>query len=415
MTEVTAPPEPVSLGVAPQPAQRRPGVARAGHLVLTVGGSPVPVLLTLLGLRPARVTAVVSAASAGVWGRVWQSYLGLEPAGAAVAHDVVEVPAFDAAAVDRAVTDVAADGRAPFDLGYSGGSPAMTAGAFGAWWAAFGARSADSGVGAWYVAEEGDALIRHDGLFVEAGDVMAGRHLTLAAMVRLHGLEPAGLVARPEAWEPYPCPTDHRAVRKALRQLPETGDTRDRERLQAAAVAAALDSIAVIGGAAGLAVHAPVRVLDTSPDGRLGEASPLGICLVQGLALRMIEVAGYRRKDADAQTLTRRWKASWLKEALFDAEVRARRAGGVRTDTALMSLEASRPNETLAVETLWRDIGPLSTPPRLAFDGESGVPQLPSTTAFGLPEVYEALRDLERGVAVADGNDLVRWVCGVTE
>jgi hypothetical protein len=394
-----------------------PGVSR---LVVTVGGSPVPVLLTLLGLRPARVTAVVSQESTPVWTRLWQAYRGLAPDAPEITPKVVVVPPFDVAAASEAVHQEAREFGGPFHLGYSGGSPAMSAGAFGAWWSAYGAsasgQQADLDGAAWYVAEEGDALVRHEGVFVEARDILAGRSLTLAAMVELHGLEPAGIEARPDRWEPHSCALDPRSARKALRQLAAAGEPRELPQLNAAADSAVLDALTLIGDSAGVTTYGPTRLVDHPTDDRPRQSIELGICVIDGLTLKMVTVAAYRRhKAAVGDIVTRRWSAGQLKEALFDAEVRARRAGGIRVDTGLLSLEVPQPNRRPVVEALWRDIGPLSSPPRLESGEGEGEPPLPSTTAFSLNEVYEALKDLERGTDPVDGNDLARWLGGVTE
>lgn len=411
---------------APPGLRQLPAIPAADHLVVTVGGSPVPVLLTLLGLRPTTVTALVSAESTRVWQRIWSAYGGLVPDQVGVPPKVFVVPAFDVAAVAEVVAreadEVQRDGRT-LQLGYSAGSPAMSAGAFQGWWRTRAGgeghspgRGTDAVAGAWYVAEEGDALIRHDGVYIEAPDILNGRNLTLAGMVELHGLVPVGRGSSPHKWEPHRSGVDTRGARAALQGLPRRGAPRDLAALQSAATATVLDALTLVGDVRGVDTYPPTIASEPVAGQGQGRIVGIGISAVQGLAFRMFEVAAYRRRRlVSGDVATRQWRPGPLKEAMFDAEGRARQVGGIRADTALLSLEVPERNHCPAVELLWRDVGPLTAPARLALGAVAGEPPLPSTTAFSLQELYGALLDVERRVAPAEGNDLLRWLCGVTE
>ena len=194
--------------------QRIPPPEPTGHLVITVGGSPVPIVATLLGLRPANVLAVVSAQSADVWDRAWAAYGLLDSAAKGAQVLKCEVPAHDWAAVTGELA--AAHLAVPWSLGYAGGSPTMSAGAFDVWWTT---HQDESTAGAWYVAEAGDVLVRHDGCFVELADVLCGRRLTLADFVVMHGLTPAYIERRPERWRPHLSQDPPTQVHQALCNL----------------------------------------------------------------------------------------------------------------------------------------------------------------------------------------------------
>ena len=184
--------------------------APVGTLVVTVGGSPVPVLLAMLALRPHRIIAIHTAQSRVVWQRVEELYrriradhAGRQTVGDQGHHLVVEacqVAPHEASQTVAALVDLR-DGPA-WSLAYAGGTPTISAAAFGAWWEANGdvAQGPDTahsefiadGPGAWYVAEDGDSLIRHDGVLLESRDVLAERIFTLVDVMRLHGMEPLG-------------------------------------------------------------------------------------------------------------------------------------------------------------------------------------------------------------------------------
>lgn len=409
---------PVSEAITQTGDRRLAGASRGGHLVITVGGSPVPVLLTLLGLQPERVTAITSPRSDVVWQRVWSAFVDLAPAYGALTPRVVEVPARDLAAATRAVGEEADAAEEPVHLGYSGGSAAMSAGAFLGWWREVGVPSSavqEGGPAAWYVAEHGDALVRHDGGYVEAADILGTRNLGLVAMLHLHGLESAGLDKRPDAWTPRQPAAEAPAVRDAIRRLPIGGMAKDLDVLRRQAEAQVVDALALIGLRGGVDVYPRLRATSPAVGEEPGSSVDLGLACVRGLRLRMIEVASYRRAKPGAPEVTRRWPPGPLKEALFDAASRARLAGGLHAGAGLVSLEPRRANAHPVVEMLWRDTGPLTAPARLGYPGQEGEPALPAMTAFAEAELLESLREIDDEVPLIEGNDLTRWLCGVTE
>jgi len=292
----------------------------------------------------------------------------------------------------------------------------MSGGAFAAWWTEVGEAAGEGPAdpGGWYVAEEGDALIRHDGLYIDTADILGDVTVGLADVVAMHGLVPRGREKSPQRWEPHRPSIRPAQARDALLRLPRTGARKDRVRLDRAATEATLDSLALLAESGGAVAYGPtIAGLPTSTGSGLEEVH-LPIAVVNGLSLRIIQPAGYAPTQGHEAELTLRWRVGAAKEALYDAARRARQAGGVHAAAALMILERPREGQASVPEVLWRDIGPLTAPARLT-DGEIDAPgPLPALTAFGVDELLEALTDLERGLSAAEGNDLVRWVCGVS-
>ena len=124
--------------------------APVGTLVVTVGGSPVPVLLAMLALRPERVIAIHTAQSRPVWQRVEELYrrwLRDDEGHSEAPTQDLSVDEFEVAphsADDTVVALASLDGVDPWSLAYAGGTPTMSAAAFGEWWRKHGA-AVDSG------------------------------------------------------------------------------------------------------------------------------------------------------------------------------------------------------------------------------------------------------------------------------
>ena len=174
----------------------------------------MPVLLTLLGLRPRGGRRRHGAERGGVAARrrAVRAACGIaadRARRAGAAHD----PARTGAAIREALPDPG------WSLGYSGGSPTMAATAFQCGTQRTGQPLPDvsSDPAAWYVAESGDALLRHDGVYVESATVLAGSNVSLVELMRLHGAEPLGDLQR---WQPHVPARDVDAVLNGLVRLP---------------------------------------------------------------------------------------------------------------------------------------------------------------------------------------------------
>ena len=159
-------------------------VAPVEALVVTVGGSPVPVLLALAALRPAHVVALVTRASHPVWDRTVEAAHRL--VGWSGTSEVVTVVNHDPASTVEALAELERAGLRDWSLAYAGGTPTMSAVSFARWHSGPGSAGPGStgtaGAAvprAWYVAEAGDLLVSHDDVRMEQADVLGDSTLPL--------------------------------------------------------------------------------------------------------------------------------------------------------------------------------------------------------------------------------------------
>lgn len=216
------------------------------NLLVTVGDSPLPVILTILGLQPQHVAFIVDDSSGPVSPKMCVSAIleAAEELGHAVSsHTVSEVPRYLEAEIARAVDDAFLKQEGPWHLGYSAGSPTMAMTALQRWSRESEASSAqgrkspalavDAGAGgtaacsdspnAWYV--KGDRLVAPDGAERE---VSLSGQVGLATVLKLHGWQVTKAPAVPQ-----PSRRELQDAQRALGQLPESALASEVGRLNA--------------------------------------------------------------------------------------------------------------------------------------------------------------------------------------
>lgn len=401
-------------------ARPAPRSAPVDRLCLTVGGSPVPVLLTLLGLRPRGVVAVVTAQSAEVWRRVAALYARL--AGSQLTEHVVQVPAHDPARTGAAIREALPDPG--WSLGYSGGSPTMAATAFQVWHAAHGAAplpDVSSDPAAWYVAESGDALLRHDGVYVESATVLAGSNVSLVELMRLHGAEPLGDLQR---WQPHVPARDVDAVLNGLVRLPRRIPLDHRSEAQRACTDLLLDGLAHLADTGGTSVHV-LGSFDIARRGqRVTAAASTDAALVHGLGISIVRLAVYPRAQHTREAagahrdLTFRWRPAWVKDELFDVERVAQAVGGLQARGAVLCMSARNTYGVEPVKVAAVDVGPDYRPSRLGpgrHTMDAAVEPLPAISGFSVDDLQAALYAVRLGVGMDLSGELTRWIAWETE
>ena len=288
-----------------RPVRAVPAVPPVGTLVVTVGGSPVPVLLALLALRPQRVLAVHTADSRVVWERVETLYRQLAAGGGghdsgadAVTLESIQVAPHNPQETINALAPLSGD--AGWSLSYVGGTPSMSAAAFMVWWNAHaggqpGPAEANpsepnlplEAPGAWYAAEDGDVLLRHDGLFVESRDTLQGVEVGLADLMRLHGAEPGGDESHWQAHVPNLSPYD---VVSQLVRMPRTFAPHQRQEVEKGAAALITEGLALLAERGGRKVYrvGPFHLIDAGIQVQPGASADVAI--VGGLSLAIVRL-----------------------------------------------------------------------------------------------------------------------------
>ena len=419
--------------------------APVGTLVVTVGGSPVPVLLAMLALRPHRVIAIHTAQSRVVWQRVEELYrriradhAGRQTVGDQGHHLVVEtcqVAPHEASQTVAALVDLR-DGPA-WSLAYAGGTPTISAAAFGAWWEANGdlAQGPDTaysefiadGPGAWYVAEDGDSLIRHDGVLLESRDVLAERIFTLVDVMRLHGMEPLRDLDRWTAHLPSRTPMD---VARQIGGMRPTYRRDQRAEIEAEVQALLLDAVAHLAGLGGGRTFAlgTLEAVDTAET--INERTPADIVVVNGLSIGVLRPAVFPRFPVEHQrpeasgrpTKSSKidfvWTPGQLKEQLFDAQRLAQAIGGIRARCAVQVLTGPNRRGLSPELAAVVDAGPDFRPGRLGLSrvrGVDPVDPLPAITGFNRADLAYALLECAQGTPLTDCDEMSRWLAWETE
>ena len=165
------------------------------NLLLTVGDSPLPLGLTIMGLRPSHVSFIVEDTSAPhvtPQDTVELILKCTEDLGHAVtSHDTIPVPRYDAAAIAAAVDQAMDSRQGRWHLGYSGGSPTMALTALQRWTDHQTAKTAHQSpadgepspqANAWYVV--GQRLVSVDGQEIA---IALDAPPSLGTIVALHG------------------------------------------------------------------------------------------------------------------------------------------------------------------------------------------------------------------------------------
>jgi len=387
----------------------QPQVPPVDALVVTVGGSPVPVLLVLAALRPAHAVALVTQASQPVWERVVEAADRL--IGWSGTKETVTVVNHDPVSTVEALAQLEDAGLRDWSLAYAGGTPTMSAMSFARWkaGAGLGLRPGTGGPRAWYVAEAGDLLVSHDDVRLEQANVLGPVTLPLHEMVALHGLHADGFDAAPQRWQPVPGDTDPVEVSRVLGGLPVFGASHDRDSLDSSLVEAAAGAVArLVADHPSTSVYRPVKA--SRPDGRQLE-DPHGLAVVTGMSVRVLSVAGFARPWPDKPMLLRRRQVSDLKEQLFGAFDVARGFGGLHARAAVLGTDTS-PSAQDEVRTIWADIGPLSRPDDLSDPGRDQDPPWPPMTAFCWADLLEAVEQVSSPDDL-HGTDLYRWLTEV--
>jgi hypothetical protein len=389
--------------------QTGPAGPAVENLVVTVGGSPVPVLLALAALRPAHVVALVTQASHPVWDRVVAAAGTL--VGWSGTTEAVTVVNHDPTSTATSLEHLEDAGMREWSLAYAGGTPTMSAVAFARWQAGPGAVVQSSSVQprAWYVAEAGDVLVSHDDVVLHQSDALTSASIPLADMVVLHGLHPDRFEAAPEQWQPVPGDDDPAVLSAALDELPVYGASAERDSLDARLVDVVARAVArVAADQPATRVYRPVKA--SRADGREFDGRTRGIVAVTGLSVRLLSVAGYARSSPDKPLVLRRMPVGDLKEQLFTAYDVARGLGGLHARAAVLGTDTS-PSAHDEVRTIWADIGPLSQPDDLPHP-DSDDPPWPPMTAFAWSDLVEAVQAADRPADLRD-TDLYRWLTEV--
>jgi hypothetical protein len=427
-----------------QPVRAVPEVPSVETLVVTVGGSPVPVLLAMLALRPRQVVALHTAQSRVVWDRVEQLYRRLVsggPGGSVAAPlevEAIQVPPHDAAETVDSLAGLG--GRTGWSLAYGGGTPTMSAAAFRTWWQAHrwdaawdeveetAAKSPSDAAasGAWYAAEDGDVLLRQDGLFVESRDILAGLEVSLVDLMRLHGAEPQGREALWREQVPQLTPMN---VASQIISMPSVFTPDQRQQVEKDVRELITEGLAIVAARGGAKVY-PVGAFEVVDSGLHVHPGPLvDIAVVQGLALGLLRLAvfpsstGKPSSDqaivpAGAKRITFNWRAGAIKEQLFDAEAVARSLGGIRARSAVLTLsKASRYGPSPEVVAVV-DVGPDFRPGRLGLPtSPNALPPdpLPDMAGFNGKDLTQALLECSMSVPLTNCDDLSRWIAWETE
>lgn len=386
-----------------------PQIEAVETLVVTVGGSPTPVLLALAGLWPTHVVAVVSQASRPVWERCVDAAERLF--GWSGSIEVVTVVDHDPVSMGEALAELEGAGLRDWSLAYAGGTPTMSAICVARWHAGPGSASppGEAGPRAWYAAEAGDVLVSHDGVEVKQADVLGAATVPLHEMVALHGSHADAFDRAPQRWQPIVSAGDPAQLATTLRELPVYGASHNRDALEAALVQAVGEAVALVAADhPSTAVYRPVKA--SRPDGwELHD--PRGLVVVSGLSVRVLTVAGFDRPWPDKPLLLRRQRVGDLKEQLFAAYDVARGVGGLHARAAVLGTDPS-PSARDEVRPMWADVGPLTQPDDLPDREGDEDPPWPPMTAFAWDDLIEAV-DWAGYPDDAHSSDLYRWLTEV--
>lgn len=346
-------------------------------LLLTVGGSPAPIVAQLIALQPENVHALVTEESADVWPRVLEATAALEArAGREFRCDATAtlVPAHDISGIESAALAATATWN-DWSLGYAGGTPAMSAGAFRAWRSGPGERAMTQAAGpaAWYVVENGDALVDHRGDWVDVTRAMAGRNLSFRELLCMNGVEPCGPLER---WDPIPPSQDARGLRRLLWDIPDRHRRSERAHADDRLGQLIGEALATIGHRGGAEVYRNNHV--TVPDKAAARLS-LPLAVVTGFTLRLVEVLGYEpdpttpardpssRPNTEPQVSVNWQRIAQAKEAMFAAEWKARQVGGLQAKAACLITAPGRCGRHIA-GVICPDTGPRTEPGDLLPD-----------------------------------------------
>lgn len=369
-------------------------------LLVTVGGSPAPVLAQLLTLRPDQAHVVVSAESLRVWDRAMAAYQSLE---AMAGRDpdpsvaVSVVAAHDLLAIETAV-EGAARAWPEWSVAYAGGTPAMSAAAVRVWWRS--GQQANLGAevpmafqsAAWYVAENGDAVVNERGGVINVREILGGRSLSLAQLLRLNDVEPLG---SDEHWRLVQSDESAAEVRGSLEALPQQCPAVDRPAADARLQQVVTTALATVTREAGVDIYAPTKAAVWHGDARVHVDLPIAV--VTGFTLRLFECLGYQPDDRPApasavaqkgpRQVFRRQVVARAKEALFEAQWKARLTGGTHGRAACLCTAHGRFG-ALVAETLWADLGPVTSPDDLV---EVGTFAPEPVAAFSMHDLQDEL------------------------
>lgn len=391
---------PVVAGTAHNMAD--PLAYQGGKLLVTVGGSPLPVLISLVALRPVEIHALVTSESVDVWQRMLATYaelLDCEPTD--IVATSTRVSGHDLTAIDEVAERVLDTGD--WGVSYAGGLAAMSGAVVRQFLRKYDRLDRPAEAVAWYVAEDGDVMSGDRGEVLDVPSAARGVALSLEQMLRLHAAVPVVERFVPEVG----VTGDPRNLHHELATLPKRVRP---ERIMPEsdnyqwAVAEALSFC--------LRAHAACRVYFNqlasiqSEDGTEVQWK-LPIAIVNGFHLYLIEAPGFVKNPDWSAGGSQCWRLGALKEKAFTAQYLAHRVGGVHGRSAIVVPKPSAGN----LANLSNDFGPDSLPDDLPRGQNPGrEPGLPRTHVFGLSDVRESLAAEIAGLV--DTTELIEWLGG---
>jgi hypothetical protein len=364
------------------------------RLVMTVGGSPLPLLRTLLVLRPDRLVALTTTESAPVLDRLITVLRELDP-GAVPNLQGLTVPAHDLPGLERACAGVLHE--APADVCYAGGTWAMSAALMRAFLSSGGAGTA------WYVADDGDLLIGHRGKTLDTRPAMETTPLDLRQMLALHG-------ALPQRWrdnEPIPPAPDAARLYRQLQSLPKAVEGAQAAASGKAVTSAVLTAVATLVGDQGTVY--PESRIALRAGGRERE-QVLPPTLVSRGRLTVLSIPGFTRAKhpRGPRTFDRSTGLGTLKESLYAAHFLATRGGGAHARAGSITTD---PGGDGGASRLRQDLGPDTVPDVIdPADPTRRVEPHPRIASFSLKDLYEGVANVAIDVGLAAG--ITEWLLG---
>lgn len=363
------------------------------RLVMTVGGSPLPLLRTLLALRPKDLVALATTESEPVFNRLLH-VLGELDADAVPDTQLQLVPAHDVAAAQRISADaVAVLGT---DICYTGGTWAMSVGLMRAFLASGGRGTA------WYAVDDGDVLLGHDGQTLDTRPAIGASPVNLRQMLDLHA-------ARPDGWrdvEPI-APVDPAKLSQELQRMPKLVEGPQAAQRSQELTTLVLRAVATLVGDAG-AVYPSSRILLRG--GGRQRIEPLPPVMVHRGRLTVLAIPGFTRSESrkPPKTFDRTTDLGALKEALYAAEFLAVRGGGMHARAVSI---ATDPWGDGGAGRLWQDVGPDTAPDIIdPADPDRRTEAMPRLGSFSFADLLVGLSNkaFDSGLAAP----ITAWLLG---
>ena len=286
--------------------------------------------------------------------------------------------------------------------------------------------AATEGPGAWYVAEDGDVLLRHDAVLLESRDVLAGVDVSLVDVVRLHGMEPLGDESR---WAAHVSERSPEYVVRDLTSLRSCHPTAQRQQVERHIQSLIADALALIARRSGGRVFVLGACSSIETGDQIPSRSPADLLILNGLSVSLVRIAAFNDSPNDKGCQLRgikagtRGKGFWwppgdLKEQLFDAQRVAQAIGGIRARCAVLGMTGPRDGRTSPEVVAVVDAGPDFRPGRLGLSSVRAaevVEPLPAMAGFNRVDLVFALLEFAQSLPIEDCDEMTRWIAWETE